>query len=522
MIPNITRGGNTRGVISYLLGKGRREEHQSPHLVAGSPEAVMRAGGRLLATRDAGELARFLDEPREQFGTRVQVAERDQNGRVVGSREAHVWHCSLSLHPDEPELPDERWGQIAERFIEQLGFAGDTAKAQCRWVAVRHGRSAGGSDHAHLVVTLVAEDGSRASVHNDRPRSQQACRELEQQFGLRALEARVRGAGERGIRSGELAADRRRGRHVGDRDHGQPERPGCGSRRTLERVVRACATAAGDEPDFVSRLRSEGVLCRPRYAEGSTSEVVGYSVALPARQGERPVWFGGGRLSRELTLPRLRSTWPETPADQHAAIWKPAARSAPAARTSEPPSAELQARCARELAGLRERLRAVPPEDRGTWAQVARDAAGVLAAWSLRTEPEPGPLAEASRTLARSGQLRKQDVSRRRWQQLPPTRSTAQLLLAAAAGTISNAALAIQIVGLALALAEMHAAAGQAQRAAELEQSARRELAAVTGGEGGVEARQPAAEGLAPGGALEHQAERRRRGGPGQDRGAGR
>jgi hypothetical protein len=26
---------------------------------------------------DAGELARFLDEPREQFGTTVTVAERD-------------------------------------------------------------------------------------------------------------------------------------------------------------------------------------------------------------------------------------------------------------------------------------------------------------------------------------------------------------------------------------------------------------------------------------------------------------
>jgi hypothetical protein len=97
VIPNITRGGNTLGVLRYLLGKGRREEHQDPHLVAGSPEASLRAGGRLLELRDAGVLARFLDEPREVFGTAVQIAERDQNGRVVGSRQAHVWHCSLSL-----------------------------------------------------------------------------------------------------------------------------------------------------------------------------------------------------------------------------------------------------------------------------------------------------------------------------------------------------------------------------------------------------------------------------------------
>ena len=66
-----------------------------------------------------------------------------------------------------------------------MGFAGAPAAAQCRWVAIRHGRSTGGSDHAHLVVTLVAEDGSKARVHNDRPRAQRAGRELEQRFGLR-------------------------------------------------------------------------------------------------------------------------------------------------------------------------------------------------------------------------------------------------------------------------------------------------------------------------------------------------
>ena len=65
-------------MLRYLVGKGKREEHEHPHLVAGSPEAVRIAGERELSVADAGELARFLDEPREQFGTRVTVAERDQ------------------------------------------------------------------------------------------------------------------------------------------------------------------------------------------------------------------------------------------------------------------------------------------------------------------------------------------------------------------------------------------------------------------------------------------------------------
>ena len=164
MIPNVTRGGRTVGVLVYLVGKGKREEHQDPHLVAGSPEAFLRWGGRsseavdedrvgdgrqTLDRSDAVAIARFLDEPREQFGTNVTIAERDQGGWVIGARDARVWHCSLSLHPSEPALTDERWAQICEALVERMGFAGETAKAQCRWVAVRHGRSAGGSDHAH-------------------------------------------------------------------------------------------------------------------------------------------------------------------------------------------------------------------------------------------------------------------------------------------------------------------------------------------------------------------------------------
>src|SRR5947199_129534 len=48
VIPNVTRGGKTHGVLAYLVGKGKREEHTDPHLVAGSPEAFLRCGGREL------------------------------------------------------------------------------------------------------------------------------------------------------------------------------------------------------------------------------------------------------------------------------------------------------------------------------------------------------------------------------------------------------------------------------------------------------------------------------------------
>ena len=122
VIPNITRGGNTRGVLLYLVGAGKREEHEEPHLVAGSPGGAADGWRRACWIRATRRRWRgFSIEPRQEFGTRVTIAERDQNGRVVGARDAHVWHCSLSLHPDEPALSDERWGEICDEFVATHG-----------------------------------------------------------------------------------------------------------------------------------------------------------------------------------------------------------------------------------------------------------------------------------------------------------------------------------------------------------------------------------------------------------------
>jgi hypothetical protein len=495
VIPNVTRGGKTHGVLLYLIGNGKREEHHDPRLVAGSPEAIRMVDGKLLERSDAIALARFLDEPRETFGTRVTIAERDKDsGRVIGTRDAHVWHCSLSLHPKEPELSPERWAEICEAFITQMGFAGETAGAQCRWVAIRHGRSAGGSDHAHLVVTLVAEDGSKASVHNDRPRAQQACRDLERRYGLRRLEARTRQAGSRGLKHGELAADRRRGRDLGDRgEHAERS-----SRQTLERIVRACAVSSRDESEFIGRLRDEGIRYRPRYKEGGTDVVAGYSVRLPGDDegSQRSVWYGGGRLARDLTLPALRRSWGRSADAQRQAVgeWK-----------SEPPTrprrlAERQAeleqraliwhRCTMELERVRQQLRAAGG-DAAAVAHAAREGAGVLAAWSLALEGEqPGPLARSARQLARSAELPAHFPS-------PPktfSRASGLALFMLAAGKpdtpVGSAIVAREIALLASELGRVHRARGELDRAQQIETELGAELARI---EAALERDQPQA-----------------------------
>lgn len=55
-----------------------------------------------------------------------------------------------------------------------------------------------------------------------------------------------------------------------------------------------------------------GMALRPRYAKGGTEEVVGYAVRMPAQKNlatgtwEKAVWYGGGQLSKDLTLSALR------------------------------------------------------------------------------------------------------------------------------------------------------------------------------------------------------------------------
>ena len=36
MMPNITRGSNPKGLLRYLFGKGRHNEHRDQHLVGAS------------------------------------------------------------------------------------------------------------------------------------------------------------------------------------------------------------------------------------------------------------------------------------------------------------------------------------------------------------------------------------------------------------------------------------------------------------------------------------------------------
>jgi hypothetical protein len=256
-------------------------------------------------------------------------------------------------------------------------------------------------------------------------------------------------------------------------------------RHELARVVRGCATASQDEGEFVRRMRRSGVLIRPRYADGRMDVISGYSVAARPSHGERPIWYGGGNLGRDLALPRLRHEWPDTPdgASTAAAEWNAAGRGrrpvAPGREVREP-DPKLWEQYSQELAALRDQLRSVPAGDRDTWAHVARQTAGAFAAWSQRVEDTPGPLAATADALAKSAQTKRQSPAPRL--AMASASGAAMLLMQATRGGHGVAAQAImlrQLANLAKALYDMHKTAGEARRAAEISAAVRGQLAQV-------------------------------------------
>ena len=551
MIPNVVRGDRMAGLMVYLAGEGRRNEHEDPHLVAGD-DALMAWYRDVELDRGAAlAIARHLDRPRKLYGTEITtgVYERQQTGRDArgqavyksvrtGSKPAHVWHCSLSLRADEGQLSDEKWGEIADDFVRAMEFDDNQGtKAPCRWVAVRHGVSSEGNDHVHLAVSLVREDGTKASTHKDFYRAQQAARALEVVHGLERLESSV--AGEPSAARGFTPAEQRKAQEraewvarakvektqgVGAWDKLSAADRQCGvarewrlnlPREVLARKVRGSAAAAGDEAEFVRRLRRVGLLVRPRFAEGAHDVITGYSVAeRPASSAERPVWYGGNRLARDLGLARLREHvgWPDDPetASAAAAEWNAAYRNrrvvAPGRETIAP-APELTAQLARQLSSASRELRSIPLDDHAAWARTAREVSGVLSAWSVGTEGVPGRLAHAADLLAKSAQ------THRRQAPMPDRARRAlggtALLVAAGGklgrGPLGQAAMMHELITLTATLAKASAEAQRRTQAGRLRELAEERLTKVYARLQQGETGRPALAGTTPAGVAQAQ-----------------
>jgi len=301
-----TYGSRVRGLVEYLFGPGRSDEHTDPHVIAAHTTL-------LLDDRAPTPLAR-----------KVLAAELDNTRALLAPevKEKFVFHASISLAPEDGPVSEETWQDIATSVAEHLGFGEDTPGARVRWMAVHHGLSRNGNDHIHLVANLISEDGRQHNfVRPPWVMLSEVRKQLEIKHGLRLVgHDKGTGLGAYSQTEARRAEEQRqstaadKGVSVGSVQAAEPETV------RLERRVRAAASAAVDESDFLQHLREQEVAVRPRFATGDRSRVVGMSVALPTGDGQTLIWHGGGRLAKDLTLPAIRKQWDQTTEQQTAAV----------------------------------------------------------------------------------------------------------------------------------------------------------------------------------------------------------
>jgi hypothetical protein len=458
-MPNVVKGGDMRGLMQYLSGPGKANEHDNPHVVSGDVHLMAWYANEQLDRTGANDIADYLDKPRVTFGTEVrsQVTALDpvtERKTVMGYRDQHVWHCSLSLAADEGALSEEKWDAVARDFMDRMGFTEEgSGKAPARWVAIHHGVSAKGNDHIHIAASAVREDGTRwGGEYLDYKRAQDACREIEKTHGLRTVAGREAGLSVRG----EKAA---------------AERAGMTNTAPVELAhrVRSAAVASTSEAEWVRRVRAAGVVVKPYYAKGTTDVVTGYKAALkPSEYNDKLVFYGGGRLGKDLSLPRIREGF-ETPtleqADAASAEWSAAAKGQPpvgVGREAKSLKPQASVDAARALGETNERLAAIAPGDTAGWAAVARDSAGMLSAWARFDTDNRDELNAAAKQLARSAQVRRRGQPHRRPH--ASTMGAAVVLLQTKTdgkGRVAGALLAQQAFKMATALRDRQAAVGQ-------------------------------------------------------------
>jgi hypothetical protein len=272
-------GDDVAGLLYYLFGPGRRDEHENPHLIGGwehpsGLEPPVGASGE----RDFRRLAGLLEDPVTAIGKRAPAK--------------YLWHCVLRAAPEDPPLGDGAWMDITARVMDRIGLS-ERGREQdgVRWIAVHHG-----DQHVHILATLARQDGHRANVNNLFWKIGAALAEVEKEYGLREL---VR---DKTADKAPTQAEMSKARAAGQTET---------ARAVLRRIVQAAAAAARTDTGFLAAIEARGALARPRYSTARSGEVIGYSVSLSGDTGPggRPIWYGGGRLASDLTLPKLRQRW---------------------------------------------------------------------------------------------------------------------------------------------------------------------------------------------------------------------
>ncbi|MFF3787894.1 relaxase/mobilization nuclease domain-containing protein [Streptomyces sp. NPDC001933] len=277
MIAKISSGKSTAGLIRYLYGPGRANEHIDPHLVA-SWDGYAPDPGR------ADDIAAARQQLVEDLDLRVKQADR----LGLGPKQ-HVWHCSLRAAPGDRILDDAEWADIARRVVAATGIAPADDPDGCRWIAVRHA-----PDHIHIAATKVRGDLRPARHWNDYLTADRELVSIEKEYGLQQV-----------IRGDRTAAKRP---HRAEQEKALRNGQAKAARERLRTMVRTAAAAATDTDEFLGLLtHTKGVLIEVLHFP--SGEPRGYMVALENDRNAKaePVWFSGSTLAPDLSLPKIQS-----------------------------------------------------------------------------------------------------------------------------------------------------------------------------------------------------------------------
>ncbi|MFD4373340.1 relaxase/mobilization nuclease domain-containing protein [Streptomyces sp. NPDC058486] len=271
MIAKIGKPGHkTRGVLNYLFGPGRANEHTDPHLVASWDGFAPDPGRDPDAT--LAQLATALDLRVKQAGHKAP--------------KSHVWHCSIRVAPEDRHLTDDEWATIARRVLNATGIAPAGDPDACRWIAVRHAE-----DHIHIVVTKVRGDLRPPRNWNDFVRADTELVAIEKEYGLRQVPRGDRTAAKRSTR-----AEQEKARRTGKART---------TRERLRTIVRTAVSAATTTEELFRIIEGTGARVEVQYFP--SGDIRGYKVALAGdtnAQGD-PVWFSGSTLAPDLSYPKI-------------------------------------------------------------------------------------------------------------------------------------------------------------------------------------------------------------------------
>lgn len=373
---NGKRGSDTHGLLRYLFGKGKTNEHTNPHLVAAWDPEWLEGGAFIHLIGQRGWLPRLARD--------IDAA---MTGHEIRLPEGHVYHVVLSVPRADGELGDVVWRALVDEAIEHMGFGPDANGAGgCRWVAVHHGLSVEGNDHVHLVINLVRGDGRIANTYRDWPRWRSWCLAVEERLDL--TRTAPAGAGRKATSRAELERATKAGTRT--------------DRHRLTQLVAEAAARSDSEIDFLAHLQRANVCFRPRLSD---DKVVGYTVALDTEQeNTEPLWFAGSTLRRDLSLPRLRARW-----EQQGPLWEPTAavywtgeRDVDFGEVSATNVAWRQVtRYLKEAAAV---LGGEVADDRDRWSQTTGETADLVAVLA-RFDHEHDHLNRVADQLARAAQL---------------------------------------------------------------------------------------------------------------------